>query len=318
LASLTLSTRQAILKVLAIAAGRESIPEHTRIDNEMGKLVEQPSRESALANHRLILVAEDNEVNQEVIQKQLLTLGFVADIAANGMEALTAWRKGDYALLFTDVHMPIMDGYELARSIRKEDGELATRPIIALTANAMPSERNRCLDAGMDGYLSKPVSLDQLRTKLLKWLPPKNVANPAMSTAPSASSGAEPTAESAVKESASDVSKAFNPDELVKYAGPDPASLRKHITRFQQILQRDRLAMEEAFSAQAIQSTVELAHRIKSSARMMGAAGLADVCEQIETAGRENGLALEIKLLKVFLDLSAEVLVAVEAYLAPD
>ncbi|MEX2130808.1 MAG: response regulator [Pseudohongiellaceae bacterium] len=312
LVSLTLPTRREILRAVAIGAEREKIPEQSCGDQQMDDVLEQPSRESALAHKQLILVAEDNEVNQEVIQKQLLTLGYVADIAADGMEALTAWRKGDYALLFSDVHMPIMDGYELTQSIRKESGDLARRPIIALTANAMPSEKKRCLDVGMDDYLSKPVSLDQLRSKLLKWLPRKDSSDTSLSSSSSASPS---VAETAKQEDISSMTKPFNPDELAKYAGTDPASLRKHITRFHEILTRDRRAIEEAFAKQETRTAVELAHRIKSSARMMGAGSLADVCEQIEATGRKGKGALDTQQLKTFLDLSTEVLAAVQAYL---
>lgn len=312
LVSLTLPTRQEILRGVAIGAGREKIPEQSCGDQQLDDEVELPSRESALAHNQLILVAEDNEVNQEVIQKQLLSLGYVADIAANGIEALTAWRRGDYALLFTDIHMPIMDGYELTQSVRKEQGDLASRPIIALTANAMPSEKKRCLGAGMNDYLSKPVSLAQLRSMLRKWLPRTDTdLSTDASILPSSAEPAKP-------EESSDLTKPFNPVELTKYAGTDPASLRKHITRFQQVLTRDRLAMENAFAKHEITTAVELGHRIKSSARMMGAGSLADICEQIESTGRKAKGALDTQLLKTFLDLSKEVLAAVQAYLGEE
>ena len=127
---------------------------------------------SAPASAGRILVAEDNEINRTVIRRQLALLGFEAEIAADGRVALERWREGRHALLFTDVHMPEMDGYDLAAAIRREEGAGPRSVIIALTANAMKGEDTRCREAGMDDYLSKPLQLDRLRAMLDKWLVP--------------------------------------------------------------------------------------------------------------------------------------------------
>jgi CheY-like chemotaxis protein len=119
---------------------------------------------------RLILVAEDDEVNQNVIRTQLALMGFTADIASTGLDALDRWRRGTYSMLLTDLNMPDMDGYELAATIRKE--QLAGRiPIVALTANASRSEAARCKEVGIDDYMTKPLPLADLRTMLQKWMP---------------------------------------------------------------------------------------------------------------------------------------------------
>jgi CheY-like chemotaxis protein len=110
----------------------------------------------------LILVAEDNTTNQKVIRHQLERMGLAGDVVANGREALDRWRSGDYALVLTDLHMPMMDGHELARSIRAEEDDRRT-PIVALTANAVASEETRCREAGIDCYLTKPVRLPKLK-----------------------------------------------------------------------------------------------------------------------------------------------------------
>ncbi len=125
------------------------------------------------------LVAEDNETNQKVIAHQLRILGYTADMAVNGRLALEQWRSGNYALLLTDVHMPEMDGYSLASAIRSEESAGHRTSIIALTANVLRDEDKRCLACGMDGYLSKPVSLQKLRATLDGWLgdgPPADMA----------------------------------------------------------------------------------------------------------------------------------------------
>jgi two-component system sensor histidine kinase/response regulator len=117
------------------------------------------------------LVAEDNEINQKVIFRQLALLGVMAEVVENGQKALERWRDGDYALLLTDVHMPTMDGYELTAAIRTEEAQSNRSyiPIIALTANAMQGEADRCKALGMDDYLSKPVQLAVLKKLLHEW-----------------------------------------------------------------------------------------------------------------------------------------------------
>ncbi|AWK88071.1 ATP-binding protein [Azospirillum thermophilum] len=115
-----------------------------------------------------ILVAEDNPTNQQVVLRQLRRLGFDADLAGDGVEALAAWRARRYQALITDCHMPRMDGYELARRVRAAEEWAGGRhiPIIAMTANALTGEMERCVAAGMDDYLAKPVTLVQLATVL--------------------------------------------------------------------------------------------------------------------------------------------------------
>lgn len=130
-----------------------------------------PSRAEALGEGRLILVAEDSATNQKLIVHQLALLGFAADVAADGREALQSWRSGDYALLLTDLHMPEMDGYQLAAAIRAEENDARRVPIIALTATALRSEAVHCRAAGMDDCLSKPAQLADLKAMLGKWLP---------------------------------------------------------------------------------------------------------------------------------------------------
>src|SRR5690606_24049336 len=105
-------------------------------------------------------------------------LGYRAEMVANGAEALASWRRGDHALLLTDLHMPVMDGYTLAAAVRAEEGSSARMPIIALTANALREEELRCRQAGMDAYMSKPVRLEQLKATIDAWLRP--VVTPAL------------------------------------------------------------------------------------------------------------------------------------------
>jgi len=119
-----------------------------------------------------ILVVEDNPSNLKLISSQLRTLGYKADLASNGKEGLGLFRSHDYALVLTDCNMPIMDGYELAIEIRKENRQI---PIIALTADAFPEREQQCLSAGMNGRLVKPVNLQKLQDTFDQWISSKTV-----------------------------------------------------------------------------------------------------------------------------------------------
>lgn len=142
-----------------------------------------------------VLIVEDNIVNQKLAVRMVEKLGFQPDVVENGQEALTALETGTYAAILMDCQMPVMDGFEATRQIREHEALLAHRdrpdaqgpahddrcvphlPIIAVTANAMEGDRERCLAAGMDDYLAKPVKLGELRNILHRWiaadLPPR-------------------------------------------------------------------------------------------------------------------------------------------------
>ena len=118
-----------------------------------------------------MLLAEDNVVNQKVAAGMLLRLGFGADVASNGLEALDKCKRWPYDLLFMDWHMPGLDGYDAAGELRRREAGALRTTIIALTADAREGTRERCLKAGMDDYIVKPVRLEDLRQALQKWAP---------------------------------------------------------------------------------------------------------------------------------------------------
>jgi len=132
-----------------------------------------PSREVAAASDRLILLAEDNETNREVMQEQLRLLGYACEMAQDGAIALAMWHANPkrYALLLTDCHMPHLDGFGLTAAIRAAEPPGTRLPIIAITANAMQGEAQRCREGGMDDYLSKPLRMNELAPMLEQWLP---------------------------------------------------------------------------------------------------------------------------------------------------
>ena len=132
-----------------------------------------PTVEEAVTTHRLILLAEDNEINRDVMQEQLRLLGYTCEMAEDGALALAMWqnRPGRYALLLSDCHMPNLDGFGLTAAIRGQEPAGTHLPIIAITANAMQGEGQRCHDQGMDDYLSKPLRMKELAAMLCKWMP---------------------------------------------------------------------------------------------------------------------------------------------------
>ena len=184
--------RDALLRAVAVAAGRAE-PE---VPTEAGTAAPRPgaaARSAAEARSRgeLILVAEDDEVNQRVIRRQLELLGRTARIARDGAEALRMWREDRYALLLTDLHMPVIDGYALAQAIRTQEAErrrpgvrLPRTPIIALTANALRGEAEHARAVGIDEYLTKPLQLEQLRAAIDAWLPAAGAVSAAADAAP--------------------------------------------------------------------------------------------------------------------------------------
>jgi two-component system sensor histidine kinase/response regulator len=269
--------RHTLAKAVAMAAGRASA-EPQASGHQATTRAPPPSRDEALRQHRLILVAEDNEINQKVIRQQLDLLGYAADVATTGREAFKRWQSGNYALLLTDLHMPEMDGYDLTLQIRGAEGGRARMPIIALTANALKGESERCLAVGMDDYLSKPAPLGDLSAALQKWLP---VESPATTLRRTASAPVDVSA-------------------LEALIGSDPQAIKEVLQDFRVSAARLSVDLAAACAAQRAAQTAAIAHTLKSSARSAGALRLGELCAHIEIAGHAGDLTAVAALLPDF------------------
>ncbi|MEO8837358.1 MAG: response regulator, partial [Herbaspirillum sp.] len=242
-----------------------------------------------------ILVAEDNEINQKVILHQLRLLGRTADIAENGRKALEKWQSGEYSLLLTDLNMPVMSGWELSVAIRAAEHGKSHIPIIALTANALKGEADRCLKMGMDDYLSKPVLLVNLKATLDKWLPPVEE---------DASIGSEPHQ--------TNTSMPVDVSVLKALVGDDEEIVRDFLRDFQ--LSAAGIGRDLRVACDVGKAIIvgNLMHKLKSSARTVGALALGELCAEMEAAGKADSnetLALllpkfeqEFNAVNIFID----------------
>jgi CheY-like chemotaxis protein len=247
-----------------------------------------PSRDSAAASGHLILLAEDNETNRDVLVEQLRLLGYCADMAEDGRIALNKWQSGRYALLLTDCNMPNMDGFELTRAIRAAETPPQRLPIIAVTANAMQGEAQRCLEAGIDDYLSKPLRLQELGPMLQKWLPLPSV--PAMvqvvaNTAP------DSIAVNALTASVTGTFDIWNPNTLGELVGDNPGTHKRLLAKFLLNACQQVGSIEAAAQDGDVSKAADVAHTLKSAARSVGALALGELCQQIETSGRAGDAA---------------------------
>ena len=244
-------------------------------------LVTHPGPHFVPSGGPLVLVAEDNSVNQKVIGHQLALLGLAVEMVSDGLEALALWRAGRatqrHALLLTDLHMPGIDGYTLATTIRSEETGGSRLPIVALSANALYGEIERCRSAGMDDYLSKPVRTDQLGEMVKRWLPSDDAPTPT-------SFGAVDWEEVDVLDV--ELGQCVYDDQaLARLVGDEPELLAEVRQRFIVSALNTVDEMRRAASEGNTATLCDLAHRLSSSCRMIGAVALGDCCSRIERAG---------------------------------
>jgi CheY-like chemotaxis protein/HPt (histidine-containing phosphotransfer) domain-containing protein len=220
--------------------------------------------------HRKVLVVDDHPVNREVLLRQLAILGIDADSAVDGAEALAMWQSGDYALVLADIHMPTMDGYELTRRIRAIEARsgVPRTPLVAVTANVMKGEEQRCLTIGMDAYLGKPISIDRLQVTLERWL----------------SIRAEPApGETAAAPAPSEV---LDRSVLRSWLGDDAAAAGSLLQKFRDAAIESELQVADASRRSDLAALTAAAHRLKGAAAAVGATGVGQRASALEAAAK--------------------------------
>jgi PAS domain S-box-containing protein len=256
------------------------------LTGETPPLIAQPIDDAPVQTRARVLVVEDNSVNQLVALGQLQRLGHEAIVAAGGHEAIDLLREQTFDLVLMDCQMPDIDGYEATRRIRQLDGAVARTPIIAITAHALPGEREKCLAAGMNDYLAKPVSLEQLGAVIRLWA--------------SKSSNEQP-----------EVTETFDVDEqqvldrervssFLAISRQQEGFLDGLVRTFRQDVPSRLDALRAAASSHDAHDLALAAHALKSSSGSVGAKRMYLVCSQIEQAaraGRIDGAAAAIEQL---------------------
>jgi CheY-like chemotaxis protein/HPt (histidine-containing phosphotransfer) domain-containing protein len=232
-----------------------------------------------------VLVVDDHPINRMLLMRQVTTLGYAAEAANDGREALGMWTSGRFRLVITDCNMPELDGYGLARAIRST--ELATGRkrtlIIACTANALKGEAQICFAAGMDDYIAKPVELTTLLAKLEQWLPiPHPDARSAQQSAPHGES----------PRSAEASPPLIDREVLAEIAGGDAALEREVFAQFLKVNEEDVAALWLALQNHDGAQVLHVAHRIKGASNAIGATALAQVCGRLEAAARAKNWGL--------------------------
>ncbi len=229
----------------------------------------------ALKDARILLV-EDNTFNQQIALEMLEEAGSSVCLANNGAEALDLLHQAAFDCVLMDVQMPLMDGLEATRRIRADPALAATR-VLAMTATATKDDRERCLQAGMDDFIAKPIQPALMYQKIASWLPEREAGAAAGEAALPRGAG-----RAAFRPTLAGDPAIIDLSVLAQLLGYQPQKIRKFAFKFLQTTEAGFTEMETALAAGELQKVRELGHRIKSSARAVGALGMAELCLQLE------------------------------------
>jgi two-component system sensor histidine kinase/response regulator len=206
-----------------------------------------------------VLIVEDNALNQLVAEAVVSRLGYQVNIVANGAQALEALQSTSYSAVLMDCHMPVMDGFEATENIRRRKDTNSTIPIIAMTAGAMPEDRARCLEAGMDDYVSKPVDINAIEAVLQRWIVPTDVP-------------AEPPIDEQrltdLRQLSSLSDRNLMAEVINLFTSEAPATLA---------------ALHEAVETGPLDDIVPAAHKLRGTCGEVGATRVAGLCLELET-----------------------------------
>ncbi len=267
--------RASFLGAVADLTSRDAPEAGADLATDLGPARKAEDTDVAAAAGRLILVADDVATNRDVIMRQINALGYAADAVNDGVAALASLDSKPYGLLLTDCHMPNMDGFTLAQTIRgRERPQHGRLPIVAITASAMKEDEQQCMDAGMDAVLTKPLEMTKLKTVLTERLPPLDTdlaeTEPVITPPKDTSAAGLPVDRSV----------------LAAIFGDDDATFRDILREFTGPAQDIAGEIFTAFSGNDPPGVTAAAHKLKSAARSIGANTLADLSETLENAGK--------------------------------
>jgi two-component system, sensor histidine kinase and response regulator len=246
-----------------------------------------PAQAAVLLQGRVLLV-EDNPVNQSLALAMLGKLGLQATLAENGLEAVGLVRQSDFDVVLMDCQMPVMDGYQATAAIRQlPAGRGEHLPIIALTANAMQGDRQKCLDEGMDDFLAKPFTLVQLRGTLARWLAQSGRSVSVSATSPAALSAMTTVSDPSVHAGKTAV---INPATLEALREIDPQGsnglMVELLQAFLAMAKTGFSDVENAVNAADCKTLASAAHALKSASANVGAEALSALYRQLELLGQ--------------------------------
>jgi signal transduction histidine kinase/CheY-like chemotaxis protein/HPt (histidine-containing phosphotransfer) domain-containing protein len=271
-----------------------------------------PAADGALAGH--VLLVEDNAVNRQVAQRLLSLVGVSCEVAENGQDAVERLLKGKFDAVLMDCQMPVMDGYNATRTIRRLEAEGARAghiAVVAMTANAMAGDREKCLAAGMDDYMSKPLNRALLEQMLRRWLPtgsktqgtPVAAVAPATRTAAAATArpgGVAPNAAGRAPAAYAEVDRAqaaVNAEviqDLVEMMGSEFTDL---VRVYLEDTPRSIAQLEKAAQTNSLEGLIAPSHSLKSTSANLGAISLSEMAKRIEHGARSGHLPGEAVLL---------------------
>ncbi len=237
-----------------------------------------------------VLVAEDNLVNQKVAQRTLELLKCTCTIVEDGKQAVEAALSGQFDLVLMDCQMPVMDGFDATLEIRRREAPGRRIPVVAMTANSGETERERCLAAKMDDFVSKPVGLDRMREVLKRWVKPKSLSRLSVELRVS-------TSEEAIDRSVLDGLKALG--------GGDNEFVLEMIDLFLEQAPRNLEVMRAALDVRDVPAIGKAAHNLKSASAYLGARRLSELCGQVEAKARAkdaNAVARGVEALTAEFD----------------
>jgi CheY-like chemotaxis protein len=255
-----------------------------------------------------ILVVEDNAINQKVVINQLKQLGYLADCVGNGQEALDILAKKEYDIVLMDCQMPVLDGYGATEVLRKREGADRHTVVIAMTANAMKGDREKCLAAGMDDYLSKPVDMTALGAALERWeksrlsqqedlaqakesVEPTGVSSqtpPESESSSSSSSRMPASSKSSVPDIA--VGELMDMKRLNGVSGGDVEFQRELLEAFMADAVAKLAMIKQALHSNDCQTIVAQAHQLKGASSNVGVPSMQATAKKLEMQAREQNL----------------------------